>query len=470
MLISSLSEIADILGVDRQGSAIMVDALSLDSRRIAAENQERGTSCSLYIALKGPHYDGHDYIHAAIDAGAVAVIGTKECSGLSVPYLRVNDSYKALSLLGKAQRCAFHYPVVGVTGSVGKTTVKEMIHSILSQQALTLMTPGSMNNDIGVPLALCRLTTEHRAAVIEMGARRKGDIAYLGDIVQPTVAVLTCIAPAHIGVFGSLSAIVEAKTEIIDHLDPEGIFVFNAHEPKEYQRLWKDTVQGRQCLSFGVDVSADFTATHFTSTFEKNSFLLETPQGCARVSLSLMGKHQVCNAVAAAAAAAAVGSSLADIVGGLEAMRPLPQRGVIKRLNAWLTVVDDVYNANSSSMQAAIRTLATFPGRRVMVIGDMAELGEEATLLHQHIGTYAQEQGIEACFSTGDYAGLVLEAFGNREGLAENHTILMDKLLSYLRSDQKATCVWIKGSRSAGMEVIVSALETALKDSTCLFS
>ena len=363
-----LSEVTAAL----QGRLVEADCrfngVSIDSRAI--------TKGQLFIALTGPRFDGHDYLNEVAAKGAVAALVEREVPESALPQLVVKDTREALGQLGALNRAGFDKPVAAITGSSGKTTVKEMLACILRTRGPVLATKGNLNNDLGVPLTLLELSVEHTAAVIELGASRIGEISYSVALTKPHVAVLNNAGTAHVGEFGGPEKIVEAKGEIIEGLGADGIAVLNLDD-KAFA-IWKNRAAGRKVLSFALEnPQADFHASDLTRDARGcPGFTMHSPQGVEPVQLNLLGNHNVANALAAAAAAHALGVSLFGIKTGLEAVLPVKGRAVAQLTGDGLRIIDDTYNANPTSMCAAVDILAAFSGRTVLVLGDIGELGE----------------------------------------------------------------------------------------------
>ncbi|VVO94347.1 UDP-N-acetylmuramoyl-tripeptide--D-alanyl-D-alanine ligase [Pseudomonas fluorescens] len=441
-----LSELTDALN----GRLLMADAtfdgVSIDSRAIKPGQ--------LFIALTGPRFDGHDYLNDVASLGAACALVEREVADCALPQLLVKDARQALGQLGAMNRAAFTHPVAAITGSSGKTTVKEMLASILRTRGSVLATRGNLNNDLGVPLTLLELAPEHTAAVIELGASRLGEIAYTVAMTKPHVAVLNNAGTAHVGEFGGPENIVEAKGEIIEGLAADGIAVLNLDD-KAFA-IWKARAAGRQVLTFALsNVSADF----FASDLDRDArgcpaFILHSPEGEERVQLNLLGTHNVANALAAAAAAHALGVSLSGIVAGLGAVQPVKGRTVAQLASNGMRVIDDTYNANPTSMCAAVDILAGFSGRTVLVLGDIGELGEWAEQGHRDVGEYARGK-VCALYAVGPLMAHAVNAFGEQAW----HFSTQAELIKALEAEQDTnTTILIKGSRSAAMENIVAAL------------
>lgn len=440
----SLSRIAAPLQGRLLGSDASFTAVSTDSRRIAAQQ--------LFIALSGPNFDGHDYLADVAAKGAVAALVEREVPGVELPQLLVADTRLALGRLGALNRDAYAGPLAAVTGSSGKTTVKEMLASILRCLGPVLATRGNLNNDLGVPLTLLELSAEHRAAVIELGASAVGEIAYSVALARPQVAILNNAGTAHVGAFGGPERIVEAKGEIIEGLAADGVAVLNRDDAAF--DIWHARAAGRRVRSFALnDARADFRAEQLGSDARGcPSFQLVCALGRAPVQLNLLGRHNVSNALAAAAAAQALGVSLADTVAGLQAVQPIAGRGVVQLNDAGLRVIDDSYNANPVSMKAAVDILAGFSGRRLLVLGDMGELGEWAEEGHREVGAYARGK-VDALYAVGPLMQHAVQAFG----AGARHFFDQASLLEALRAETGDITILIKGSRSAAMDKIAAA-------------
>ena len=441
-----LSEIAATLN----GRLVSVDSrfngVSIDSRAIAQGQ--------LFIALTGPRFDGHDYLNEVAAKGAVAALVEREVPESTLPQLVVKDTREALGQLGALNRAGYDKPVAAITGSSGKTTVKEMLACILRTRGPVLATKGNLNNDLGVPLTLLELTLEHTAAVIELGASRVGEIAYTVAMTKPRVAVLNNAGTAHVGEFGGPEKIVEAKGEIIEGLDADGVAVLNLDD-KAFG-IWQARAAGRKVLSFSLDnAQADFYASALVRDARGcQGFKMHTPLGVEQVQLNLLGSHNVANALAAAAAAYALGVSLFGIKTGLEAVLPVKGRAVAQLTSTGLRIIDDTYNANPTSMCAAIDILAGFSGRTVLVLGDIGELGEWAEQGHREVGAYAADK-VSALYAVGPLMAHAVAACGHQA----RHFANQADLIQALRTEHETnTTILIKGSRSAAMENVVAAL------------
>lgn len=442
----TLSELTNALEARLIGADANFDGVSIDSRAIQPGQ--------LFIALTGPRFDGHDYLNDVAGKGAVAALVEREVADSALPQLLVKDTRQALGQLGALNRAAFTQPVAAVTGSSGKTTVKEMLASILRTRGPVLATRGNLNNDLGVPLTLIELAPEHTSAVIELGASRLGEIAYTVGLTKPHVAILNNAGTAHVGEFGGPEKIVEAKGEIIEGLAADGIAVLNLDD-KAFG-IWKTRAAGRQVLTFALSNSeANFHASDLaTDARGCPAFNLHTPEGSERVQLNLLGTHNVANALAAAAAAHALGVSLFGIATGLGAVQPVKGRTVAQLAKNGMRVIDDTYNANPTSMCAAVDILAGFSGRTVLVLGDIGELGDWAEQGHRDVGEYARGK-VSALYAVGPNMVHAVNAFGEQA----QHFGTQAELIQALAAEQDTnTTILIKGSRSAAMENIVAAL------------
>ncbi|MCY1261805.1 UDP-N-acetylmuramoyl-tripeptide--D-alanyl-D-alanine ligase [compost metagenome] len=440
-----LSEVAAPLDGRLVGADLSFDAVSTDSRSIAAGQ--------LFIALTGPRFDGHDYLADVAARGAVAALVEREVADAPLPQLVVRDTRVALGQLGALNRDAFRGKVAAVTGSSGKTTVKEMLASILRTQGDVLATRGNLNNDLGAPLTLLQIGADHRSAVIELGASRIGEIAYTVGLTRPQVAIITNAGTAHVGEFGGQDKIVQAKGEILEGLDADGIAVLNRDDPAF--DVWKARVAGRKVLGFGLrDAAADFHASDVSRDPRGCvGFTLRGLAGEARIQLNLLGEHNVSNALAAAAAAHALGVPLVGIVDGLQSLQPVKGRAVAQLAANGMRVIDDSYNANPASICAAVDILAGFSGRTVLVLGDMGELGAWAEAAHREVGAYAAGK-VSALYAVGPLMAHAVQAFGAQG----RHFADQASLIQALSGEQPTTTILIKGSRSAAMDKVVAAL------------
>ncbi|MFZ6047248.1 UDP-N-acetylmuramoyl-tripeptide--D-alanyl-D-alanine ligase [Pseudomonas sp. CR3202] len=440
-----LSELLGPLQAELVGADVGFTGVSSDSRKIESGH--------LFIALVGPRFDGHDYLADVAAKGAVAALVQRKVADAPIPQLLVADTREGLGRLGAYNRDGFTGRVAAVTGSSGKTTVKEMLASILRTQGSVLATRGNLNNDLGVPLTLLELGAEHDSAVIELGASRVGEILYTVGLTRPQVAIINNAGTAHVGEFGGPEKIVEAKGEILEGLSADGVAVLN-RDDRAYA-TWHQRAAGRKVLSFALnDVGADLRAENLTRDARGcMAFSLRGVVGDADIQLNLLGAHNVANALAAAAAAHALGVPLVGIKAGLENLQPVKGRAVAQLATSGMRVIDDSYNANPASMLAAVDILAGFSGRTVLVLGDMGELGEWAEQGHREVGEYARGK-VSALYAVGPLMAHAVAAFGAQG----RHFADQASLIQALAGEQDTnTTILIKGSRSAAMDKVVAA-------------
>jgi len=418
---------------------------------------------TLFIAIPGAKVDGHDFIHEAEARGAVGVVISRPID-TTLPTLLVPDTVFALGQLAKAYRQSFQIPMVALTGSAGKTTTKEMLTHILAEQGSVLSTQGNLNTEIGVPLTLLGLLPTHQYAVIEMGARKQGDIAYLMRLATPRVALITNAGIAHQEVFGSKSAIAKAKGEIFECLQSQGIALINADDT--YADYWRGLLKaGQHIISFGMTHSADVFGKNIILEPTLSQFELNTDIGTITIQLQIPGLHMVQNAIAAAAAARALNISLLKIKTGLEKFVSVAGRLQFKKGLKGVSIIEDTYNANPISIRAALTVLSKLPGRQIFVMGDMVEMGEDAEKLHHEMGLQAKSLGIDKMFGVGPMTALAIQAFGQNAMHFSDKSLLIQALNSEISSD---TTILIKGSRFMRMEEVVFALTTNCQEThTC---
>jgi UDP-N-acetylmuramoyl-tripeptide--D-alanyl-D-alanine ligase len=439
---------------------------SIDTRAI-----QPGTH-TVFVAIKGAQTDGHEYIAQAAEAGAIGAIvsstyayGQDFVSKLPESFflISVDNTEKALIKLAKWYRAQFTLPVVGITGSCGKTTVKEMISQILERVGPTLKTKGNYNNEIGLPLTILSLKPHHQFAVIEMGARHIGDIRVLSDIAQPTLSVVTLIAPAHIEIFKSIENIAKTKGEIYHGLPKTGFAIVNRDEP--YSDYFIHSCINAKLVTFSLASGTDYFATDIQLAPMNSAFILHTPFGHIQVKLPIPGMHNISNALAAASLAGSLGVKLEVIQAGLEHFSTITGRMQIKTHASGAVIIDDTYNANPRSLTAAMEVLANYPGKKCLVLGDMGELGDEAAKMHFEMGEKAKALGIEYLFTVGKLSEQATKAFGVGALHFNSQASVIDAVNKIL--DKNCT-VLVKGSRSAGMEKIANSLMTAKGQTQCL--
>jgi UDP-N-acetylmuramoyl-tripeptide--D-alanyl-D-alanine ligase len=444
---TTLKKCAEILGaklsdVDLNAS---FESVSIDSRTI--KNGE------LFFAIKGENFDGHHFVEEAAKKGAIAAVVSQPVD-LKIPQIIVDDTILALGQLAQWHRQQFNVPVIAVTGSCGKTTTKAMLASIFSQRGKTLSPISSFNNNIGLPLTLLQLDHSYQTVVLELGANHPGEIAGLVKIAKPQVAAVTIVAPVHLEGFGTLENIAAAKGEIFAELDSEGVAVINADDPSSAS--WQQQLSGKKVLRFARQNEADLSAKDVAMNAEGQAeFTLVTKVGEIRISLPVLGEHNITNALAASACALACDLSLADIKAGLEAMKPVAKRMIRHQLASGAILIDDTYNANPLAFKAAISVLRQTGLPTALVMGDMGELGSDAEQIHRDVGTWVQEAGINQFFTFGRLSAHASAAYG----ATAKHFTDIQALLEVLRPLlNEKTVVLVKGSRSMRMENVVTAL------------
>ncbi len=442
-----LSQVADAVKGRLVGADLAIDGVSTDTRAIGQGQ--------LFIALAGANFDAHDFLAEAAAAGAAALM-VADASKLPVglPAVVVDDTRLALGRLAAAWRARFTLPVIAVTGSNGKTTTKEMIAAILKAAygAAVLSTRGNLNNDIGLPLTLLGLRSSHRAAAIEMGMNHPGEIGYLAPIGAPTVAMITNAQRAHLEGMGDLDEVAREKGSIFSGLPADGVAVINADD--DYCDYWRSLAAARPVCTFAIDRPADVAGRVRQHGLEIG-IDLHSPAGEASITLRIPGRHNARNAVAAAAACLAAGVPLAAVVSGLEAFSGVKGRLQRRAGKLGAEILDDTYNANPDSVRAGIDVLAGTIGRKLLVLGDMGEIGEASGQYHDEIGGYAKSQGIDRLFALGDQAQLAVRNFG--EGA--RHFCNVEKLIAAVDKELgPETTVLVKGSRFMKMERVADAL------------
>lgn len=429
--------------------------------RVTTDSRQLSTG-DLFFALKGDRFDGHAFAADAMARGAAGVVVSEPVATEGAQVI-VSDTRLALGALAAYWRSRFDIPVLAVTGSNGKTTVKQMLAAICETLGPGVATQGNLNNDIGVPLTLLRLREGDRWAVIEMGANHVGEIAYLTSLARPDVALVNNAAPAHLEGFGSLMDVVRAKSEIYTGLRPGGVAIVNADDA--HAREFIRNAAPHRVRTFGMgnatDVHADAQSVHYR--FDADAcdirFQLQIDNQTTQVALPLLGRHNVMNALAASAAAHAAGMSLATIAAGLSHMRPVEGRLQLKHGIADVRIIDDSYNANPGSVGAAIEVLAAANGTRILVLGDMAELGKDAVQLHRQVGEAARAARIDALYATGELSRQSVAAFGERGRHFANRPALIATLHQDLTANRgEHSVVLVKGSRSSRMDEVVDAL------------
>lgn len=444
----NLSEIVHSLFAQLIGSNIAISGVSIDTRTLQTGD--------LYIAINGKNFDGHDFIPQAEMASASAVM-VEQLVDTDLPQIIVPDTRIGLAELARLWRQKSQAQIVAVTGSNGKTTVKEMLAAILSVNSPVLATKGNLNNDIGVPLTLLRLNEQHRYAVIEMGANHAGEIAFSSRYALADVAIINNVGAAHLEGFGSLEGVAQAKGEIISGLSPQGTAILNKDD--EFYPLWQELAETRKIISFGFAADADVSATEINSRIENNQFVtsfnLITAQQNIPICLKLAGQHNVKNALAAAAACLAIGIPSAQIKQGLENLLP-----VTGRLQPWISrygniVIDDSYNANPASLKVALDVLSQCTGESWLILGAFGELGEDSTNIHREMGEMIKAYNVKRLFAVGENARYSVESFGAGAEFFSTQEELITRLKSQLTGSET---LLIKGSRAQRMENIAASL------------
>ena len=460
---TALSLLAHWAGGELLGEDVAIDAVSQDSRQMRPG--------SLYVALRGERFDGHDFAADACAKGASALLVERELVDVDLPQVKVADAQLALAAMARGMQADRATKVFAVTGSNGKTSVKSLLLSVLQQAAAVSgctvhANPGNHNNEIGLPLAVLDAPDDADFAIYEMGAGKPGDIAYLTAIVRPDYALVNNIAAAHLERMGSLLGVASTKGAIYQALPANGTAVINADEAFA---LWFEQhflADGqRRIVRYGLDTATGVHARNLRLQAGGSQFTLVTEQGEAEVTLALPGRHNVRNALAVAALTLAAGIPLAQVVAGLGSAQPVAGRQVRQRLLSGATVIDDSYNANPGSLAAAIDSLALEPGAGWLVLGDMRELGPDAARLHAEAGLRARSAGLQRLYALGELSAAAAEAFGEGGYVATDHAGLAARLQADLAAASEAPTVLVKGSRGSAMDKIVSALLTQ-KEST----
>jgi UDP-N-acetylmuramoyl-tripeptide--D-alanyl-D-alanine ligase len=425
--------------------------ISIDTRTLQKD--------ALFVALSGPNFDGHDFVATAAAKGAAAALVSRALP-IGIPQAVVADPLTALSRFAYEWRMRFGIPLIGVTGSNGKTTTKELIGAILGRLGPCLVTRGNLNNHIGVPLTLLQLDASHRFAVIEMGANHQGEIAHLASLAAPGIGIVTNAGAAHLEGFGSLLGVATGKGELFRSLPTDGVAVINADD--SFAGLWRDTRSAERALTFGFEQPADFTAHKVQVSSDASGFRtqfdLVTPAGRRSAEIGLAGLHNLRNALGAAAVAHAAGAGLDDIVAGLTAMRTVAGRLELKPALQGAFLVDDSYNANPSSLKAGLDAFRNFGGARWLILGEMMELGAAADELHAEVGRYARGAGVARLLAIGARARFAAEAFGPGGEWFDD----IDALIAAAKGSlAPGIAVLIKGSRSNRLERVSAALSAA---------
>lgn len=444
----SAQVIAEAVQGQLLGNDVAIDGVGIDTRSLQAGN--------LYVAIPGQRFDGHDFVAQAEQAGAAALLVSRVCNS-ALPQILVEDTRLALAELAGFWRASLHLQVAGVTGSNGKTTVKEMIAAIFADQGPTLSTKGNLNNDIGVPLTLLSLKQNHRYAVIEMGANHRGEIAYTSRYAKADVSVITNVGSAHLEGFGSVEGVAAAKSEIIASLGGNGVAVLNRDD--DFYFYGCRVADERRVVSFGFSQQADVRAEQISSQLQDGRFITRfqchVGDQSQAFELGLAGLHNVKNALAATAAALEFGISLSDIAASLQKLKPVTGRMQALTGRNGNVVVDDTYNANPSSLRAALDALEICDAPVWLALGAFGELGPESAELHRQMGETIKQKGIVRLFATGADARHSVEAFGAGGEFFASQEDLIRALTQALSGNE---VVLIKGSRAQKMENVAAAL------------
>jgi UDP-N-acetylmuramoyl-tripeptide--D-alanyl-D-alanine ligase len=445
----TLSQVAHSINGTWSGTDVSFSSVSTDSRTLVAND--------LYVALKGPRFDGHAFVAQAMDKGAVAVM-VSEPQTMAIPQLQVADTRLGLGHLAGLWRERFPLPLIAITGSNGKTTVKELLAAILRQRGAVLATQGNLNNDIGLPLTILRLQGE-AYGVVEMGANHAGEIGYLSRIARPDVALITNAGAAHLDGFGDLQGVAHAKGEILEGLKPDGIAVLNADDV--YFSLWRELLGQRRLISFGASPQASVycdlsrAEMRWTDSGFYNQMQVSYQEQQIDVKLALAGQHNLMNALAAIAGALAMGCSVKEIEQGLATVEPVSGRLQMRFTQAGYRLIDDTYNANPNSVEAAVEVLRNAPGKQVLVLGDLAELGAQSVTLHSQLGAKAKQAGLSHLYTLGTLSRHAAEGFGD----GAHAFSVLDELVGALKDSLgEGDTLLVKGSRSAAMERVVNSL------------
>lgn len=454
-MIMQLSELSEVVGGFKQGMDFPFSSVSTDTRNLKFGD--------LFIALEGEHFDGNKFVSKARENGAVGALVSKFVTD-ELPLVVVEDTKMALGNLARCWRQKLDPLLVGVTGSNGKTTTKELIATTLATNGSVLYTQGNLNNDIGVPLTLLRLTEEHNFAVVEMGANHLGEIAYISQIAAPDIAVITNAGPAHLEGFGTVEGVAKAKGEIIESLSEHGTIILNADD--RFIGFWKKMAGRRRIISFGfsskADVRTELSSIETLPGGFGNRFLLEYAGQQTPLHLHLPGRHNISNSLAATAVSIAAGLSLDQVTAGLSSVAPVSGRLQKVRGIAGSTIINDSYNANPSSFQAALEVLIGCPGKHWLILGAFAELGNYSAQFHEKLGQQARAAGIERVFAIGPETQKTIKTFGKGGQHFERQADLIKAVKNYIDND---VIVLIKGSRNQRMDQVVDALAEQISES-----
>jgi len=453
MILMTLAEISAMTQGELLGENISISGVGIDTRTLNAGD--------LYIAIQGDQFDGHDFVEIAVEQGACAIVCTRKMA-VNIPQIIVTDTRLALAELAGAVRNKLKVKVCAITGSNGKTTVKEMIAVILSVNYQVLFTQGNFNNEIGVPLTLLRLQEQDEFAVIEMGANHAGEIAYSSQYAKPDVAVITNVSAAHIEGFGSIDGVAQAKAEIVKSLAPDGVAILNADDI--FFSTWKAIAEMHKVISFGLIKSADVHAENILVRLEAEQFktsfdLLHNGQRTT-ITLNLAGQHNVKNALAASAACLALGITQEQIKLGLESVEAVKGRMQLMLSTSGLRIINDSYNANPASLMSALAVLKQCQGEKWLILGAFGELGDGSNDIHAEMGQAIKGAGVKRLFATGTLAKNAVNSFGLGAEYFHTQEALITTVKHIISKD---VVLLVKGSRAQKMEVVVDSLLDEVK-------
>jgi len=441
----SLLEVADLLGVPRPAENPSFEQVSTDSRSL-----EKG---ALYVALKGERFDGNDFVEQAFASGASGALVSHLPSSHESASIVVPDTLTALGKLAAANRSESEAKLVAITGSSGKTTVKEMCGSIFRAVAPTLVTQGNLNNHIGVPLTLLGLESHHQYGIIELGASGLNEIAYIGGLTRPDVGIITNAGEAHLEGFGSYDNIVQGKGELIDEIKAGGTAVLNFDDPAF--AAWRQRALSYDVISVSLKPGAE--ADYVVTAEGEDQALIEGPgQWSLRVPRRLAGDHNLLNMGMAVAAARALDLADEAIVQGLGSLRAAKGRLNLEKISDQISVIDDTYNANPSAMRAALQVLSKQSGEQIAVLGAMGELGADQERFHQEVGEFARSVGIQRLLAVGSGAAAIAKGFGDGAEVCSDQAAAVELLITTVKAP---AVILVKGSRSSAMEIVVEGLK-----------
>ncbi|RSD32233.1 UDP-N-acetylmuramoyl-tripeptide--D-alanyl-D-alanine ligase [Vibrio pectenicida] len=448
MIPLTLTQLVEVIDAELIGDDAVIQHISTDTRTIETD--------SLFVALIGERFDAHDFVQQAVSSGAIALLVSR-CVDVQVPQLLVSDTKTALGKLGQFVHQVCQTPTVAITGSCGKTTVKEMVASIMSQQGRVLYTTGNFNNDIGVPLTLLRSQPEDDCAVIELGANHIGEIAYTTQLVRPDVALVNNVEAAHLEGFGSMEGVKKAKGEIYQGLKSGAVAIVNldSHGGK----LWQSILSDKTVKTFSLsDNSAQYKARNLTININgMTSFTIDTPKTSFDVSLGIIGQHNVANALAATALSVELGASSEMIVLGLEALSKVKGRVESIELSENIKLIDDSYNASVPAMKAAADLLSGFDGIRWLILGNMAELGKESLALHRQVGKHAAPFKFEYVLTYGSDSIAISDVCYGKH--FDDHGSMIEFIKQHIVQHSGPQTLLVKGANSAGMSKVVAAMK-----------